>query len=1083
MSTIVARYIADLQREFATGHAQEHSYRPALKALFEAITKLKVVNEPKGSAHGRPDFIFLKGDIPIAYVEAKDITVNLDKIEKSEQMARYFGYANLILTNGLEFRCFKNGQKYGDGIVLAVKQGTDIQCKDAAYKILEETLADFVAEPIDAIRSAQHLAKIMGGKARRLRDNITEILDPAFTGQKGDIDSVMQILKAKLIHDLTPAQFADLYAQTLVYGLFVARYNDDTPETFSRTEAREKIPASNHLLQQFFDHIAGANFIRKLSYIVDELCDVFVHSDVKALVHGLYEQTSMEQETHDPIIHFYEDFLKEYDPALRLSRGVFYTPLPVVRFIVRSVDALLKEHFGLSQGLADRSKIDWERTEHGKKFKEPIDRVQILDPAVGTGTFLNEVIRNVHERYKDRKGEWPAFVNEHLLPRLHGFELMMASYTIAHLKLSMTLAETGITKITKRLRVFLTNSLEQAPEKDDSLFGLGLQEALTEEAHMADEVKRDYPIMVVMGNPPYSVSSQNASTEIGPDGKKRKTWIGALIDDYKKNLNEKKLNLDDDYIKFLRFSHHLIEKNKQGIVAMITNNSFLDGITHRRMRESLLGSFDHIYVLDLHGDSNMKEKAQDGSKDENVFDIQQGVGITLFVKTGEKKKLGTVHHFELYGLRSEKYDWLNEHDVSKTLWKELEAPKPNYFFVPKDFERQKEYDLGLKLSELFPIWNSGVKTDRDGLFTDMDRTVLGKRIETLLSGSFDKQFEKEFRVEDSGSYKITKVLQNVQFEESFLSSILYRPFDVRAIYYDPAIISRPGAGAMVHMFNRENLGLLTARQNAKTGTMDQFFVTNLISEIKCAESSRQSTLFPLYLYPDSTTVSDEKRRANLDMKLLEPVLNNLKITWISDGIGDGKKTCGPEDILDYIYAVLHCPTYRSRYKEFLKIDFPRVPFTSDAKLFWKLVTLGREIRLLHLMESPKLEELITGYPMEGEHVVEKVSFELNAPRVDTRSPEKESRSQEKNRASSDNAEGKVWINKTQYFDCVPLAAWEFYIGGYQPLQKWLKDRKGRTLGSDDLLHWQKIVVALMETDRMMKEIDEVIAKSGGWPVK
>lgn len=461
----VTRYLSDIQKELATGHAQEHSYRPALKALFETITKLRVVNEPKGSAHGRPDFIFLKGEVPICYVEAKDITVNLDKMEKSEQMARYFGYANLVLTNGLEFRFYKNGARYGDSLICAVKRENTIEPKKETFTAFIDVLTDFISEPIDAIRSAEHLAKIMGGKARRLRENITEILDPAFTGQKGDIENVMQILKAKLIHDITPAQFADLYAQTLVYGLFVARYNDDTPETFSRTEAREKIPASNHLLQQFFDHIAGTNFLKKLSFIVDEFCDVFVHSNVHDLVHGLYRQMSLEQETHDPIIHFYEDFLKEYDPALRMSRGVFYTPLPVVRFIVRSVDALLKEHFGLSQGLADRSKIDWERIEHGKKTKESIDRVQILDPAVGTGTFLNEVIRNVHERYKDRKGEWPAFVNEHLVPRLHGFELMMASYTIAHLKLSMTLAETGIAKITKRLRVFLTNSLEEAPPK------------------------------------------------------------------------------------------------------------------------------------------------------------------------------------------------------------------------------------------------------------------------------------------------------------------------------------------------------------------------------------------------------------------------------------------------------------------------------------------------------------------------------------------------------------------------------------------------------------------------------------------
>ncbi|MBI1813242.1 N-6 DNA methylase [Candidatus Peregrinibacteria bacterium] len=613
----VQQYLRHIEDEFKTGHAQEHSYRPALKAFFEAITKLRVVNEPKGSAHGRPDFIFVRGDVPIAWSEAKDLHVNLEKIQKSEQMARYYGYPNLILTNGLEFRFFRNGQPYGNPIIVATKHGDAIVSVPETHELFARTLADFVADTVDTIRSAEHLAKIMGGKARRLRDNIVEMLDPAFDGTRGDIMNIMDVLKTKLIHDLSVPQFADLYAQTLVYGLFVARYYDDTPDTFSRAEARDKIPASNHLLQQFFDHIAGTNFEKRLSFIVDELCDVFVHSNVHDLVHGLYQQMSMDEQTHDPIIHFYEDFLREYDPKLRMDRGVFYTPLPIVRYIVRSVDALLKEHFGLVDGLADRSTIEWTFTEQGKKSKRMIDRVQMLDPAVGTGTFLNEIVRTIHKKFEGQEGSWPAYVNDHLILRLHGFELMMASYTIAHLKLGMTLAETGVKNLKKRLRIFLTNSLEEAPEKDDTLFAsLGLQGALTEEAQLAHEVKRDYPIMVVLGNPPYSVSSQNASVEIGTDGKKRKTWIGKLLDDYKKDLNEKKLNLDDDYIKFLRFSHHLIEKNGQGIIAMITNNSFVNGLTHRRMRECLIKTFDDIYLLDLHGDSKRKEKAPDGGKDE-----------------------------------------------------------------------------------------------------------------------------------------------------------------------------------------------------------------------------------------------------------------------------------------------------------------------------------------------------------------------------------------------------------------------------------------------------------------------------------
>lgn len=1044
----VAAYLQAIQQELATGHAQEHSYRPALKTLFEQISKLRVVNEPKGSEHGRPDFIFLKGDIPIGYVEAKDIHVSLEKIEKSEQMVRYFGYANLILTNGIEFRFYKNGVRYGEAIIIATKNGSNLTAHDELFKRLEDELTSFLAEPIDSIRSAKHLAQIMGGKARRLRDNINELLDPAFTGTKGvEIETIYTILRKKLIHDLTKEQFADLYAQTLVYGMFVARYHDDSASTFSRTEARDKIPATNHLLQQFFDHIAGINFEKKLSFIVDELCDVFVHADVHALVHGLYLK---KEDTHDPIIHFYEDFLREYDPKLRMSRGVFYTPLPVVRYIVRSVDALLKEHFSLSEGLADRSTIEHAVTEQGKTSKKQIARVQILDPAVGTGTFLNEVILHIHEKFKGQEGIWPQYAAEHLVPRLHGFELMMASYTIAHLKLSMTLAETGVIDMKKRLRIFLTNSLEEAPEKDDTLFrDLGLQGALTEEALMAEEVKRDLPIMVVMGNPPYSVSSINKGE-----------WIMDLLKTYKEDLQEKSYNaLSDDYVKFIRFAHHLVDKNGQGIVGMITNNSFLDGITHRQMRKSLLETFDHIYIVDLHGNSKRKETAPDGGKDENVFDIMQGVGIILFVKSGKKKKgtLGVVHHTDVYGKREEKYDWLNTLDAQSTKWKTLEAPQPNYFFVPKDFAFDSEYKLGICLEELFLTASSGLQTKRDNLFIDIDQSNLEEKIEYLTTNhAINNEFKNQFKIQDSSSYPLLRKIKEHKYAKSNINYIAYRPFDNRFIYYDKDLLGRSYFSVMKNILDKKNISLIYTKQLSTFDFQHVFASSCLIEMCTISLQTKETTyLSPLYLYPDSATISGEKRTANLNMELLTPALKKLKLEWIKDGTGNGKTICGPEDIFDYIYAILHSPTYRQRYKEFLKIDFPRVPFTSNKEVFWKLVALGREIRLLHLMESPKLSTLITQYPITGSNEVEKISYE----------------------------DGKVWINTTQYFDKVPKEGWEFPIGGYTPAQKWLKDRKGRMLSSDDILHYQKMIVAMVETGTLMKEIDGVIGENGGFPLQ
>jgi predicted helicase len=558
--------------------------------------------------------------------------------------------------------------------------------------------------------------------------------------------------------------------------------------------------------------------------------------------------------------------------------------------------------------------------------------------------------------------------------------------------------------------------------------------------------------MVILGNPPYSVSSQNASVEVGSDGKKHKTWIGTLLDGYKKDLNEKKLNLDDDYIKFIRFAHYLIEKNGQGVIGMITNNSFLDGITHRRMRQYLLETFDHIYVINLHGNSKRKEVAPDGGKDENVFDIQQGVGITLFVKTGSKKKLGQVHYMDLYGKREAKYEWLEKHDVRNTKWNELGISEPNFFFVPKDFALQDEYEKGLRLSDLFPTWNSGVKTDRDPLFIDMDRQVLSERIQVLLSNKYDDQFRHEYRVEDSGSYKLTKKIHGTIFSEERLAPIQYRIFDIRWTYYDPKIISRPAQKSMKHMI-KNNIGILFKRQAKESSNYSNFFVSNCltIDGLFAIDPLGREVLAPLYLYADSLTIEGGQSVPNLEMKLLQPVLDTLKLDWLATGNSNGSNSCGPEDILDYIYAVLHSPMYRDRYKDFLKIDFPRVPFTRDVKLFWKLVSLGREIRSLHLLESPKLDELITKFPIAGSNEVEKIRFEND----------------------------KVWINATQYFDGVSAVAWNFFIGGYQPAQKWLKDRKGRELTSDDLLHWQRMIVALQETDRLMKQIGKTIEK---WPI-
>ncbi|MFZ2866015.1 MAG: type ISP restriction/modification enzyme [Ignavibacteriaceae bacterium] len=1002
MKSLFEKYLNFISKKFSHAETSEMGYRTdfeiLLQGIFEKINVRRIDHDPKAKGGNKPDFIVMNNEIPILYIEAKTIGESLDKIEKSKQMERYFGYANLVLTDYVEFRFYRNGIKYQEPIKFAdydLDSRTITSLPDK-FEFAGNTLLQFTQTHKEPIKSGEHLAKIMGGKAQRIRDNIKEVLSKK-DEKKPEILNVYNTIKKLLVHDLKEEEFADMYAQTLVYGLFVARYHDKSPENFSRQEARDLVPASNPFLRHFFDHIVGPNFDKRLEYIVNELCEVFSHANIQQLMKQ-YFADDLWGKTHegpDPVIHFYEDFLKEYDAGLRKKMGAYYTPLPVVRFIVRSVDYLLQKEFNLTSGLADTSKL-----ENG------VHRVQILDPAVGTGTFLSAVIREIYLKLKNsgQLGRWTTYVHNDLLPRLHGFELMMAPYTIAHLKLSMAFKATGFKYFNRRLGIYLTNSLEESDTQKDLFTGFGFAESIAEESKEAALIKNETPIMVVIGNPPYSVSSENKSQ-----------WILDLIKDYKKDLNERNIQpLSDDYIKFIRYAEHFIEKNKTGIVAMITNNSFLDGIIHRQMRKNLLETFDEIYILDLHGSTKKKETAPDGSKDENVFNIQQGVAISIMIRKSDKKeKLGVVKFAEVYGTRENKFFFLDESELNSIKWQNLNSATPNFFFVPKDFNASQGYNKGFKADEIFLNNTSGVKTHHD------DELV-----------SFNK-----FEINNE--------------------SYLYRPFDTRWIQYDLDKVVRHRYSVMKHML-RDNICLLTCRQQS-TFDFQHVLITKSLSDI-CAVSlqTKESTYaFPLYCY-----LEDGTKIPNLKKEIIDEI---EKLA--------GKVT--PEDILDYIYAVLHSPTYREKYKEFLKIDFPRVPYPKDKDTFKKLVKLGTELRSLHLLESPEVNKFITTYPVSGNNEVEKVKFEKDAAHQQTQSDASSHPERSRRMTSISSSNYKVWINQSQYFGSVPEIAWNFYIGGYQPAQKWLKDRKGRTLTNSDIEHYQKIIVALVETDRIMKEIDKI----------
>ena len=1034
---LIQAYLAEVAEQFNSGHAIEHAYRPALQRLINGLGDVTAVNDPKHSEHGAPDFVFLKksnAEIIKGYAEAKDINVSLDKTEKTDQMKRYAGYQNLFLTDYLEFRFFKNGEKYETISLGEFKDKKIVLTPENGQRLINE-LEAFLEQTPESIKSGKRLSEIMGAKARRIRDNVAIYLNDESIDAK-ELDKIYEMMKKLLVHDLDPAKFADMYAQTLVYGLFVARYGDSSLETFSRSEARDLVPQSNPFLLHFFDHIAGTAFDKRLAKIVDELCDIFVVSDVQNIVHKHLRIADTTDDTKDPIIHFYEDFLQAYDPAERKRMGAYYTPIPVVKFIVRHIDKLLKEEFGISKGLASDETVQhtvdtqpWRKKGERKDrlTKEvTMSRVQVLDPAVGTATFLHETINFIHEGFKGQEGRWPSYVQENLVKRLYGFELMMAPYTIAHLKLGMTLKETGVDKLKQRLNVYLTNTLEEGVPQQPDLFSFGLAEAVSEESRLAAEVKSEKPVMVVMGNPPYSGVSSNETD-----------YANSLINKYKvepggqQKLQERKHWLNDDYVKFLAFAEDMIEQNGTGIVGMITNNGYLDNPTFRGMRWHLAKTFDKIYVLDLHGNAKKKEIAPGGGKDENVFDIMQGVGIILAVKTGKKKDggLAEVYHADLWGSRQAKFDELAEEIKFEKISPEIK----NVFFVPKNREGQTEYMSGVAINSLFNNGSSGVQTSRDSFVVDYDKQALSARISSFYDLSIDdkeirnkmfKQGSLKYERGDTRGWKISEVRR--KDSESNVQRYSYRPLDNRYIDYRPTLIDWPRAEVLSNM-QKNNLSLTIGRQGQAVGPMtwNVVYVQDCISDLNLFYRGG-GVVYPLYLNHDDGT-----RTPNFNSDELAALTKNLSAEYT------------PEDILDYIYAILHSPSYRQKYKEFLKIDFPRVPIIKSDAEFARLIPLGKRLRELHLMKASDIDNYETTFPEAGDDTVDKLRYE----------------------------DGKVYINDSQYFGNVPELAWNFYIGGYQPAQKWLKDRRTRKLKSDDTTHYQRIIKILIETNNVMHEID------------
>jgi hypothetical protein len=1046
------QYIDNIDKRYRLGNATEHTFRGDLQQLLESLVPtISATNEPKRQSCGAPDYILTKKDnlsrnfgIPVGFIEAKDIgDKDLDGIKKTgnkEQFDRYkASLNNLIFTDYLSFHLYRDGQ-FITKISIAEITEKGIKPLTENFSSFENLIKDFCSHVGQTIKSSKKLAEMMAGKARLLSDVIAKALtsDEA-NHENSTLKDQMLAFKDILIHDITPQGFADVYAQTIAYGMFAARLHDPSLDTFSRQEAAELIPKSNPFLRKLFGYIAGPDIDDRIKWIVDSLTDIFLACNVEEILKNYGKSTKME----DPIIHFYETFLSEYDPKLRKSRGVWYTPQPVVNFIVRAVDDILKTEFDLPQGLADTSKTKIKVDVQGKNVEQEVHKVQILDPATGTGTFLAEVVKHIHKKFQGQQGIWSNYVETHLLPRLNGFELLMASYAMAHLKLDLLLTETGYKPTTnQRFRVYLTNSLEEYHQDTGTLFA----NWLSTEANEANHIKRDTPVMCVIGNPPYAVSSTN-----------KNDWIDKLISDYKKDLVEKSYNsLSDDYVKFIRYGQHYIEKNGSGVLAYISNNSFIDGIVFRQMRKHLLECFDKIYILDLHGNAKKKEVCPDGSIDQNVFDIMQGVSINLFIKTGKKKKneLGKLFNYDLYGKREFKYDFLKNNSLVSIGWNKLNFSAPEFSFYLVNQNIKEEYKLFLNLDSLFLIKASGIQTEFDELSLHDKKIHAIDKLNIIKNNSVENILQL-YKFPLSKKKKIIQAKLDVESNTVSYENFGYKLFsDKIAIYTGKTngIMGRPRYDTMRHLL-KPNLALITMRTQVDTVLPNTYFISK--KPIDKNFYGFQTYAFPLYLYPEiiaqQTIEQTTQRQPNLNTEIVNQIASKIGLTFTNEK-ETTENTFAPIDILDYIYAVLYSPTYREKYKEFLKIDFPRVPYPKDQNTFWQLVKLGGEIREIHLLESPVVENYITQYPIDGDNVVGKIRFETS---------------------HNPALLGRVYINETQYFDNVPQIAWEFYIGGYQPAQKWLKDRKDPQLEFEDISHYQKIIVALSETDRLMKEIDKI----------
>jgi len=1004
-------YFKRIVKIHKTGQATELTYRHDFQNFIENLfSDLKLSEENRSIKKiGRPDYTcFKKSKIKLGYIETKDIGVDLNKEIKGEQIKKYSEGAipNIILTDYMRFILIRNQEVIFDVDLFKLYElNNDKKIFDEKnindFKTLFET---FINYSLPTIRSPTELAIELSKRAKLLRDLAQEQLEEDLIKQKNNesVTSIYDFYEAfkELIKDAKISDCVDAYSQTITYGLFLSKIGSH--DGLNRDSAVTYIPSSIKIIKKIFMNIAGDELPHNLSWVVDEIIDLLNSADLKKILDSFVFEG---KHYRDPFIHFYEDFLKEYDPEKRKHLGVYYTPEPVVYFITNAINEMLKKEFGKSKGFAD-------------------DSVKVLDFASGTGTFLaNSFVLALKEiRKSGLTGIEKDKIKNHLLKNFYGFEILISPYVIAHLKLSLLLNKEGYNlNRDERVQVYLTNTLDPT----ETLSTLtGFFKELSHETLMANSIKLEKPILVIMGNPPYSVSSSNKSE-----------WIIKLMKDYKKDLKERNIQpLDDDYIKFIRFAQWKIEQNKIGMIGIISNNSYLDGVIHRQMRKEILSKFNSIYILNLHGDSRKGEKTPEGRKDENVFDIQQGVAIAIFVKNKGNEK--AVHYVDLYGLRKDKYKFLQENKISEINFEDLNPKQPYYFLTQKDFSSKRKYDNFFKIDDIFNIGSSGVNTARDYLLVGFTKEEVSLRIESIKKENYNllmKNLESDLRRNEvKDIFKTHKIDNNIFYNYD------YRPFNIIKIYYFKELIDRDRNKVMQHFVNHKNYGIILRKNPVKR--WNHIFITEEIIDGNYLEA--RSYVFPLYVYNGDSGENQQTLSGKHIKSGKQPNFKDEFIEFIKNQYPN--KEIKPEEILDYVYAVLHSNKYRKKYHEFLKIDFPRIPFVKEYQKFKKIYELGNQLRDLHLMKI-NFNRNIAKFEKSGSNLIEFIKYEKD----------------------------RIYINKDQYFDNINKDLWNFYIGGYQVLDKWLKSRKNRKLSSNEIETFIKIVNVLSETIKIMEKIEKI----------